>query len=147
MKLTIMRGVPGSGKSYKAAQLGGLVLSTDDYFMKDGEYCFDGLEIVKAHIWNQARAAEALASSCPHVIIDNTNTQAWEAKPYVKLAMNLGYSIEFVESDTSWAKDAEECFRRNSHGVPLATIQWMLARFEPTLTVDGCLQSLAPWER
>lgn len=39
-----MRGVPGSGKSTKAKKLAGsngVIYSTDDFFMKNGEYIYD----------------------------------------------------------------------------------------------------------
>lgn len=145
--VTIMRGVPGSGKSTKAATLGGLVLTTDDFFMENGKYVFDGKKISQAHAWNQGRCEGAMMSGVEHVIIDNTNTQAWEAKPYCLLAERFGYQVNFVTADTPWALDAEECAKRNSHGVPLESIKTMLARFEPTLTLAGCLKSKAPWER
>ena len=43
-KLVILVGLPGSGKSTKAKELAGtegIILSTDEFFMKDGEYQFD----------------------------------------------------------------------------------------------------------
>ena len=39
--LYLVRGVPGSGKSTFAKQLGGTHFETDTYFMVDGEYKFD----------------------------------------------------------------------------------------------------------
>lgn len=47
-----MRGVPGSGKSTKAKQLAGikgLVYSTDDFFMKNGDYVYDPSKIGEYH--------------------------------------------------------------------------------------------------
>uniref|UniRef100_A0A8C9YUW6 NEDD4 binding protein 2-like 2 n=1 Tax=Sander lucioperca TaxID=283035 RepID=A0A8C9YUW6_SANLU len=42
------------------------------------------------------------------IIIDNTNTQAWEMKPYVKMALERGYKVDFCEPDTSWKFDPYE---------------------------------------
>ena len=42
--LYILRGIPGSGKTTHAKRLAGtngVIISADDYFMRDGEYCFD----------------------------------------------------------------------------------------------------------
>lgn len=40
-----MRGLPGSGKSTKAKKIAGelgVIYSTDDFFMVNGQYVFDG---------------------------------------------------------------------------------------------------------
>ena len=60
--LIIMRGCPGSGKSYLASKLsrGGAVLAADDFWMDNGEYKFDPERINEAHLWNQARVIEAM---------------------------------------------------------------------------------------
>jgi adenylate kinase family enzyme len=53
-----MRGVPGSGKSTKAKKLAGtsgVVYSTDDFFMKNGEYVYDVKMIVEYHEKNLKR--------------------------------------------------------------------------------------------
>ncbi len=148
-KLTIMRGVPGSGKSFKAAAMGGLVLSTDDYFMnKFGVYAFNPKVLKHAHAWNQKRAAEAMQNNVPHVIVVNTCCQAWEAREYCLAANVNGYEVEFVCADSPWAQDAHECAARNQHGVPLSAIVAMLSRFETNqLTVEACLLAKAPWEK
>lgn len=152
--LTIMRGLPGSGKSYLAAALSKVpgtpvapVFSTDDFFMVDGQYRFDPKALGKNHAANLARATDAMSAGIQHIIIDNTNTQAWEAREYVRNAERHGYVVQFIEPRTEWAKDPEECARRNSHGVPLDAIRGMLARWEADLTVEKCLAAKAPWER
>lgn len=59
-----MRGLPGSGKSYKAKKLAeaghGIVYSTDDFFEVDGKYIYDGSKIGEYHQKNQDRTEEAL---------------------------------------------------------------------------------------
>ncbi len=133
---------------------GGIIYSTDDFFMRDGIYVFDGKAISNAHQWNQQRTETALQQgkiyinysflryypsilylyvylsnlypsiqsirlsvyssmrlSVYHVylilyfiliicskgvspiIVDNTNTQKWEAKFYVEKAIEYGYEI------------------------------------------------------
>lgn len=152
--LTIMRGLPGSGKSHLAHALANIpgvspapVFSTDDFFMVNGEYRFDGKLLGKHHAANLARAVAAMSAGTPHIIIDNTNTQAWEAREYVRNAGKFGYRVQFIEPATAWARDPEECARRNTHGVPLEAIRAMLARWEPDLTVEDCLAAKAPWEK
>lgn len=88
--LVIMRGVPGSGKSYLAHQLkeNGVVLSTDDYFINyQGQYVFDRNLLGAAHEWNQKRANKELKAGTSPVIIDNTNLETWEIQPYIIMAL------------------------------------------------------------
>lgn len=151
--LTIMRGVPGSGKSTLARVLANVpgvepapVFSTDDFFMVDGEYRFDPARLGANHAANLDRTVEAMEAGTPHVIVDNTMTQAWEAREYVRAATLRGYRVQFVEPRTPWARDAAECAARNTHGVPEDRIAAMLARWEPDLTPEACLAARAPWE-
>ncbi|MEQ2182602.1 hypothetical protein GOODEAATRI_024037, partial [Goodea atripinnis] len=62
---------------------GGVVLSTDDYFSCGGGYQFDPMALGEAHEWNHKRAREAFERGINPIIIDNTNMQEWEMKPYV----------------------------------------------------------------
>jgi predicted kinase len=151
-QMIIMRGLPGSGKSTLAGQLAGqtgVVYSTDDFFMEEGIYKFDPSKIGAHHAANQARVREACEAGVAPIVVDNTNTQRWEARPYVQIANEFGYHVRFVEPETPWAKDEEELTRRNVHGVPLEGIRRMLSRYEPheTFTIADVLSSKAPWEQ
>ncbi|KAJ3280953.1 NEDD4-binding protein 2 [Borealophlyctis nickersoniae] len=150
--LILMRGAPGSGKSTLAKTLlanhpGGVSYSTDDYFcLKNGFYEFDPSLLPEAHKWNQERAFEAMSVGITPVIIDNTHTCKWEAKPYVVKAVECNYCVKVCEPDTEWWKnrDVEELARRNSHGVPAEAIQRMIDRWEVDFTVDEILKSEPP---
>ena len=159
MRMVILRGLPGSGKSTLAESLArsgatpetaptwamGESLSTDDYFVVDGEYRFDPLQLGFAHGWNQARADRALwalRGTEASLVIDNTNIRLWEFRPYVLKADRAGVEVTVIGPDTHpdlfapWALDPEECFRRNSHGVPLETIRRMASSWEPFVGLD-----------
>lgn len=143
--LVIMQGASGSGKSTVAETIKAMleavgqfvqICSTDDFFKVDGVYKFDPSKIGAYHKANQDLARGYLeAGDC--VIIDNTNTQAWEAKPYVVMAQELKVPVFFMP-----------CYGRfnNLHGVPSDKVEAMRARCEP-LTVEGCLNARAPWEK
>ncbi|NXT05348.1 N42L2 protein, partial [Prunella fulvescens] len=111
--LLILRGLPGSGKSTLSRVLlgrscDGIVLSTDDYFRQQYGYTYNAAQLGDAHEWNRKRAKQAMEQGKSPVIIDNTNTQAWEMKPYVEVALEKGYRVEFHEPDTWWKFDPEE---------------------------------------
>ncbi|NXS31905.1 N4BP2 protein, partial [Pomatostomus ruficeps] len=142
--LVLLRGVPGSGKSYLARNLlednpGGIILSTDDYFYKNGQYYYDPDCLGEAHDWNRKRAKEAFEMRISPIIIDNTNIQAWEMKPYVTLAQQFKYKVMFREPDTWWKFKPKEL-----ESVSKEKIKRMLERFERCLTVRSILDSSVP---
>lgn len=69
-RLVVMRGASGSGKSTKAKQLAAdylnlygaeaWIFSTDEFFMRDGQYMFNPAALGHAHCWNQLRAIQAM---------------------------------------------------------------------------------------
>jgi predicted kinase len=143
--LVIMQGASGSGKStmartikamLEASDQGVKICSTDDLFIEDGVYKFDPSKIAANHALNQKRCRAALEWG-ESVIVDNTNTQAWEAKPYVQMAQELGVPVFFMP-----------CHGRfnNEHGVPSDKVDAMRQRIEP-LSVEACLEAKAPWEK
>lgn len=144
MRLILMRGLPGSGKSSLAKQFvqsGDIILSTDDFFVVNGVFTYDGSLIKDAHTWNQGRARAAMMAGIETVIIDNTFMEAWEMTPYVRMAQDLGYEVEIHEPDTWWRYDPAECARRTVHGVPEIVIRGMQRLWQPDLTVEDILQA------
>ena len=102
-KLIVMRSPGSSGKSTLAKQLGagGIVLSSDDFFMKEGKYVFDVNLLGYAHKWNQNRTEEAMQKGISPIVIDNTNTKLVECRKYLELGLKYGYKIEFVSPNWS----------------------------------------------
>lgn len=142
MKLLIMVGVPGSGKSTLARALAkehkAVILSTDSIFEAPIGGGFEGAPplylwsrdcLKQAHTINQCKCQVAMELNI-NIIIDNTNLTKWERSPYIDLAETYNYDVEIVEPDTHWKDDAEECFKRTTHSVPLETIKSMLNRKE-----------------
>lgn len=140
MKMFIMRGLPGSGKSSLAGSLcqeylDAIVVSADNYFMVGGKYFFDPAMLGIAHKTCLWRAKQAVNNRWP-VIVDNTNTTWKEIKDYAKLAIDVNYQIEVHEPQTEWAFKTHICFKKNTHGVPLETIQKMRDRWEDTESIE-----------
>ncbi|XP_057378037.1 uncharacterized protein LOC130700002 [Daphnia carinata] len=147
--LIIMRGVPGSGKSYLAHQLkgNGVVLSADGYFINQGQYVFDRNLLGFAHEWNQKRASEELQKGTNPIIIDNTNLEAWEMQPYVIMALRHNYSVELIEPDTPWREDVRILSQKNIHRVPREKIREMLEKqrvmIDIAVVVENCRQKMS----
>ncbi len=139
----IMQGVPGSGKSTIAKQIirgadpsrGCVICSTDDYYMEGGKYNFRPERTKNHHRLNQQRV-EGYLESKYSVIVDNTNTMAWEARPYVEMAVKAGIPIVFVRCTGHFP---------NVHGVPDEVVARMADRMEE-LSVERCLNARNPWE-
>ncbi|KAM9031857.1 NEDD4-binding protein 2-like 2 isoform X2 [Sarcophilus harrisii] len=150
--LILLRGLPGSGKTTLSRVLlgqnrGGIVFSTDDYFRHRNGYSYNVRQLGDAHDWNQSRAKKAIDQGRSPVIIDNTNTQAWEMKPYVEMAIGKGYRVEFHEPETWWKFDPEELEKRNKHGVSREKIAQMLDHYEYKMSISIVMNSVEPPHR
>jgi predicted kinase len=117
-----MQGLPGSGKSTVAKELGGVIVSADEFFMKDGEYKFNPKLAGLAHNWCFENFCKHVDAGAPVVVVDNTNTVKSEWKRYAEYGEEHGYRVEFITMPTI---SAEESFERNTHGVPLEVCQLM----------------------
>ena len=153
MELILMRGVSGSGKSTVAEKIAAeqcfaLLFSTDDYFMVDGEYRFDPKRLGEYHANNVKRTEDAMLEKCPCIIVDNTNTQAWEMKPYVELAVTYGYTVRIVEPepvtfDELMTRQTQRADQNKA--LPAEVVQRMLNRYEHNVTVETILASKRPF--
>lgn len=143
MDFVFVRGLPGSGKSTLAKEWvkDGQIFSTDDYFYLNAAktYQFDKRKLGKAHTWNQRRVTAAVEAELPVIIVDNTNTTLKELRAYgssAQAAIEKGYTVHLILPETIWRFDVDECFKRNSHGVPLETIQRMKDRWQNDIEIE-----------
>ncbi len=132
-QVTIMAGIPGSGKSHTAGGLipSGVILSTDDFWkIATGQYDFDPARITEAHGWNFQRFLECVSrENPPHIIVDNTNTTIAEIAPYYAAAQSFGADVKVLAVLCPWQVAAE----RQQHGLPPAKVYQMSLRLEETL--------------
>jgi len=114
--------------------------------MKNGSYIFNVKELGNAHQWNQQRALDFMLKGVSPILIDNTNTQRWEAKFYVERALEHGYQVKIREPETVWwlSRNVEQLAQKNQHGVPAEGIRNMVERWEDDFTVDAILKSEKP---
>ncbi len=147
-KMSILRGVPGSGKSTWAenAQLSQpdevVIVSADSFFVgSDGVYRFDYTKLGKAHerCFRSAACYVVRPWQMPdnslHLIIDNTNTTAIEMAPYVALANAFSMDLEILFFDV----DSKIAHARNKHGVPLESVVRMVDR------IRRSMDDMPPW--
>lgn len=142
----VIRSLPGAGKTTYAKTLASKlegetqIFETDDFFcLNTGKYQFDATKLGAAHRWNFQRFCRAVDKKVQNIILSNTNVRASEFKQYLIYAKENGYNCQIKEPPTSWKYDVNECFKRNTHGVPLSTIQKMYDRYEHNLTVEKIL--------
>lgn len=130
----IMRGLPGSGKSYVAQRLAAhfnaIIASADDYFSRSrGEYNFYRYQLPQAHAACR-RAFVAALESGRSVILDNTCSRVDEYESYVQLAQSVGYDVFIVELFHDSFEDLVAFHDRNQHGVDWSVMMAMASRWE-----------------
>lgn len=128
MKVIIMRGAPGSGKSYWIANNApeAAVCSADNYFKINGEYRFDPARLPNAHDQCLKHFLKIAYAGRIEIVVDNTNTKVFEIAPYYRTAEVYGYDVEIV-----WMiAPPEKCKERNTHNVPPHVIDSMISGVE-----------------
>ena len=140
-KLIILAGCSGSGKTTLARKIREeyfrthndmvAICSADEYWIRpDGIYDWNPKYIKNAHQWCRSKCDMFMSMDYDLVIVDNTNLTEAERKPYIDMATKYNYSVEIQEPQTEWRYNAEECAKRNIHGVPLETCKNMIAKLQ-----------------
>lgn len=134
MKVIILRGVPGSGKSTETKKHpDAYIVSADHYFIgDDGVYRFDMAKIAAAHGQCKGKFQSALKAKKPLIIVDNTNTTVKELKFYYEEAKTAGYEVEIIRIDC----DPEVAAKRGVHNVPKDTVIKMAGRLASSKLPD-----------
>jgi predicted kinase len=170
--LILMRGVPASGKSYRALELAGddpsIIYSADHFFGATPEEYVENWSIEKlglAHNQCKKNVRMLMQRQRPLIIVDNTNTMVREMMPYFDMAVQYQYKVQIEEPTSPWwvndiapylgdkegnrkqlEKVCKLLWEKNqlSHKVPLASIEKMLFRYHYNVTVE---QLAANYER
>jgi hypothetical protein len=102
----------------------------DQFFTSEfgDEYNFDPTKLSQAHRWCQLNVERTILIGCD-AIVSNTSMSKWELNPYLQLAEQYGCELEVWRTPGPW--DAETLFARNIHGVPLATLEKQISKYQP----------------
>lgn len=126
LKLILIRGVSGSGKTTHAKELMKQDPSLSHYeadmffYNNDGKYVFDPTLLPEAHKWCKDQTERDLRNG-KSVIVSNTFTKRWEILPYVNLGEKYGADVVIKKATGSY---------QNVHGVPNKVIDQMRSRWE-----------------
>ena len=123
--VTILSGIPGSGKSYLAAQMKAdnprlCVVSADKFFETRA---FDPSLLGVAHAACFAHFLMMINSQ--DVVVDNTNLHAWEISPYMLGAAAFGVPAKIVRVNCN----LYTAMARQIHDVPSETVRQMHVKF------------------
>jgi predicted kinase len=130
----ILRGLPGSGKSFLAKWImnktNGTIVSADHYFInKDGEYVFKKDLLENAH-----RECYENFKNCIDnddvVIVDNTNVNKHHYKHYCDYAKAHKFTVRIIEIPTVDQTRCKLFHSRCTHGVPLRNMFRMMSQYE-----------------
>ena len=132
LNLILLRGVSGAGKSTVAGLfIDATIISTDDFFMKDGKYQFDANSLVENHMKCTVKAEQAMntahAEDAKHtLVVHNTFTKDWEMQPYLVLADKYKYMVHTLIVENRHGSES-------IHDVPQPSVDAQRDRFEVIL--------------
>lgn len=121
--LYLIGGVPGSGKTTLARKLVSEmnIFETDKFFYESGKYNFQFSMLGVNHEKNRLAVEKAMKQNVPEIVASNTFTTKRERAPYIELAANHGYLVQFIIVQSDFT---------SLHNVPADTIKKMKDRFD-----------------
>lgn len=140
LDVIVLRGLPGAGKSTVALGLldaigerkrSGIVVSADDFFTdENGVYSFKPHKLREAHARCLGSYIDSMYDGFDAVIVDNTNTQMWEMRLYLRIAHLARRRIHVIEVGRRDDDHVKMYHARCVHGVPLDKLFQMRDRWE-----------------
>lgn len=136
MRLLVLVGLPGSGKTTWAARQSFSVLSSDAVRLLIADD--PAIQTIHRRVFATLRqlARQRMELRRPVTCIDATSLTRWERRPWVRLAEDADCEAEAIFFDTP----LEVCLDRNSRRervVPGAAVREMARRLEPPAIAEG----------
>lgn len=143
-EIILLRGPSGSGKStlarkfqseFSRQKLRIALHSADDFFMKNGQYCWDPKKLSLAHSNCRERVRRSMENELDRILVDNTNMKIIEMVPYAKLALEFKYFIRIEEvalpkGFQNWHAMIPILEERNAHNVNEDILKRQIGNFE-----------------
>lgn len=130
--LTIIRGLPGSGKTSLARALQADAFEhgadippyfeADKWFFECNDCVFDGSKLGIAHEWCRENCKMAMEAELDHIIVSNTAITQKEWMPYYEMAEEYGYQVQVIDVYGTF---------KSVHNVPEKTMKKMEERWVP----------------
>ena len=124
LTLYLVRGCPGSGKSTFAKKLAGengfAHFENDEFFMKNGKYCFDKTKYREAADWCFNNIKKSLAKG-KSAVVSNVFVTKKSVERYAQLAKTFGAKFVVMRSNASFG---------DVHSVPKLVLVSMRKQFE-----------------
>jgi len=124
MRLTLIRGLPGSGKTTMAQEIvqltGAVHVEGDHYFEAGGKYFFDAEWLGEAH-QRCHRLAQAALLEGNDVVVSNTFTRIWEMQGYIDMSALPLVDLVVIHCADDYG---------SIHGCPDGVIEKMRDRWE-----------------
>jgi predicted kinase len=133
--LTLVRGLPGAGKSTFANFIWNdyAICEADKFFYdSEGNYLFEPSKLKQAHEWCQKEVEIRMQDNeknpqyYPEIVVSNTFTQEWEMQAYFDLAEKYGYMVFTIIVENRHGN-------KNIHNVPDDSLKRMRDRFHVSL--------------
>lgn len=135
--MIILRGLPASGKTERAGEIlkeydSGEIFSAADFLQdENGWVKMTNERLQNAHEQTRKQAFDAIKRRVHPIVIDNTNLERWEMRPYVCKGFWRGYFIMF--EDLTENIPLETRFSWCSEGISLKKLREMQKRYEPNV--------------
>lgn len=141
MRLVVLVGLPGSGKSTWAARQSFPVLSSDAIRLLIADD--PTIQTIHRRVFATLRrlARQRLELRRPFTCIDATSLTLWERRPWVRLADEADCDAEAIFFDTP----LEVCLGRNrgrERVVPAEVVHDMARRLEPPSIAEGFARAI-----
>ncbi len=123
--LTIVRGLPGSGKYHYVLSKEHTcrdefsLITHRDYFIEDGEFKFNGKDLGKSENYMYQQFLESIKNNLDTIYVVGVFEEKWMYANYIKIAKLFDYKVSLLEIDCPDAEHLHYFNSRCKFGTPI----------------------------